>query len=166
MPIVYLGAGSNLGDRLGNLQTALACLRENPALSGLEVSRIYETAPVGYPDQGDFLNCVARVHTDLSPYDVLEICRDIEKRMERVRAIRFGPRNIDVDVLFYDACIINTPNLQIPHPRLHTRKFVLKPMCDLQPDFVHPLLQKSMAQLLAALGDDRQAVEEYVCSGF
>lgn len=163
MPVIYLGTGSNLGNRMVNMQKALALLCDSPRLSGFELSPIYETTPVGYLNQGNFLNGVARAYTDLPPRTVLQMCQDIERQMCRVRTVRFGPRNIDVDLLFYESRVINEADLVVPHPRMYVRKFVLKPMCDLAPDFVHPVLQKSMIELLADLNDDKQIIKEYQC---
>lgn len=163
MPVIYLGAGSNLGNRHKNLQKALSLLKDSPGLADFELSGLYETAPVGFLEQDDFLNGVARAYTNLLPREVLNLCQEVERQLRRERKVRFGPRNIDVDLLFYDNRVIHEGDLIVPHPRAHIRLFVLKPMCDLAPDFVHPVLQKSMAQLLTEFSDTRQSVKEYQC---
>lgn len=163
MHIAYLGLGSNVGDRCANLRKAIALIEDNAWVDTVEVSPIYETAPVDFLEQCRFLNCVLRVYLALSPPQVLDLCQRIEQKMRRIRIIRFGPRNIDVDLLFYDDQKINEPGLEVPHPRAHARLFVLKPMCDLAPDFEHPVLHKSIAQLLAEFNDAAQTAEEFKC---
>lgn len=163
MPLIYLGAGSNLGNRHKNLEKALSLLKDSPGLADFELSKLYETSPVGFLEQDKFLNGVARAYTNMLPREVLNLCQDIERQMRREKKVRFGPRNIDVDLLFYDSRIINEDDFIVPHPRAHIRLFVLKPMCDLDPGFIHPVLQKSMRQLLAEFKDDTQIVEEYKC---
>jgi 2-amino-4-hydroxy-6-hydroxymethyldihydropteridine diphosphokinase len=128
----FLGLGSNLGDRLANLTQAVRAL----ALSGMTVvrtSRVYETAPVG-PPQPDYLNAVAEVETDLSARELLEVCLGVERQMGRVRAERWGPRVIDVDLLTYGRETIDEPGLTVPHPRMHERAFVLAPLLELEAD--------------------------------
>lgn len=163
MALVYLGAGSNLGNRCENLQKALNLLKDSPGISNLTLSKLYETSPVDFREQDKFLNAVARVHTSLLPREVMTLCQDIERGLGRTKTVRFGPRNIDLDLLFYDACIINEADFIVPHPRAHARLFVLRPMCDLEPDFVHPVLQKNMARLVAEFNDASQLIEEYPC---
>lgn len=163
MPAIYLGLGSNLGNRCGNLQKALDLLGGGSGLRDFELSKIYETSPVGFLEQEPFLNCVVKANTSLLPREVLAMCQSIEQQMRRVKTVRFGPRNIDIDLLFYNARVIKDPGVTVPHPRAHLRLFVLKPMCDLAPDFEHPLLQKSMAQLLAEFDNADQLAEEFRC---
>lgn len=163
MLIVYLGVGSNLGNRCENLLKALNLLKESSGVSGFELSKLYETSPVDFLEQDKFLNGVVRIYTNLRPREVLNLCQDIERRLQREKTVRFGPRNIDVDLLFYDSRIINENDFIVPHPRAHVRLFVLKPMCDLDPDFMHPLLQKSMRRLVDEFTDATQTIEEYKC---
>ncbi|HXF57670.1 MAG TPA: 2-amino-4-hydroxy-6-hydroxymethyldihydropteridine diphosphokinase [Actinomycetota bacterium] len=129
----YLGLGSNLGDRLANLQRAVELLGATEGVRVLRSSRVYETEAVG-PPQPDYLNAVAEVETTLPPRGLLEACRSVEERMGRVRGERWGPRVIDVDVLTYGREVVNEPDLAIPHPRMHERGFVLVPLLELEAD--------------------------------
>ncbi len=144
---IYLALGSNLGDRLGNLNTALAALA--PQVRLLAASPIYETPPWGYADQPAFLNQVVEVETDLDPWELLLHLKRIEKQLGRQPSVRNGPRLIDLDILFFSDRIIDLPGIAIPHPRLHERAFVLLPLADLAPNFRHPLLCRRVRQLLA-----------------
>lgn len=134
MATAYLGLGANLGDRLANLQRAVDLLGEVPGLAVARSSRVYETEPVGGPEQPDYLNAVVEVRTDLAPHALLEACLGVEARMGRIRSERWGPRPIDVDVLTYDDRTIDDPDLVVPHPRMHERGFVLIPLAELTAD--------------------------------
>ena len=132
----YLGIGSNLGDRLGYLQLAVDELDGRVGIDVVGVSRVYETAPVGGPAQDSYLNAVVAIDTELEPHDLLRECQRIEARAERVRAERWGPRTLDVDVLLIEGCRIDDPELTVPHPRMWERGFVLAPLRDVAPDLV------------------------------
>jgi 2-amino-4-hydroxy-6-hydroxymethyldihydropteridine diphosphokinase len=132
--IAYLGLGSNLGDRLGTLQAAVDRLGAEDGIRVDASSRVWETAPVGGPEQPDYLNAVVRVETELEPRELLAACRRVESALGRERAERWGPRTIDVDVLLYDARTVDEPDLTVPHPRLAERAFVLLPLMELEPD--------------------------------
>lgn len=132
----YLGLGSNLGDRLAHLQDALDALREVDGLDVVGVSRVYETEPVGGPEQPEYLNAVVAVETDASARELLMLAQALEHAAHRVRGERWGPRTLDVDVLLVGREVVDEPDLVIPHPRLHERAFVLAPLADLAPDLV------------------------------
>lgn len=144
---IFIALGTNLGDRLANLRTALALLA--PALEGVVPSRIYETPPWGYTDQPAFLNMAAQAVTTLGPQELLSTLKQAEARMGREPNFRYGPRLIDLDILFYDDLVLESPPLVIPHPKLHERGFVLVPLMDIAPNFVHPVFKKTIRELLA-----------------
>jgi 2-amino-4-hydroxy-6-hydroxymethyldihydropteridine diphosphokinase len=149
MPTVYLALGSNLGDRSANLRTALAALP--PKVKVQTLSPIYETPPWGVTDQPAFLNMVLRGKTRLTPTNLLKYVKSLETSLGRLPTIRYGPRLIDIDILFYDDLVLDTPELILPHPRLHERAFVLVPLADLAPALVHPRLGKPVRELLRAV---------------
>jgi 2-amino-4-hydroxy-6-hydroxymethyldihydropteridine diphosphokinase len=130
----YLGLGSNLGDRLMNLQAAVDRLRDQDRIRVDVSSRVWETTPVGGPDQPDYLNAVVRVETHLEPRELLAACRLVESALGRVRAQRWGPRTIDLDVLLYGDRAVDDPDLVVPHPRITERAFVVLPLLELDPD--------------------------------
>ena len=138
----FLGLGSNLGDREATLRAAVAAIPDLVA-----VSRVYETDPVGGPDQGRFLNAVVELATERTPRQLLELCRALEAAAERVRVERWGPRTLDVDVLLVGELAVDEADLEVPHPRLWQRRFVLAPLRDLAPELV------SAAAVAAAEGD-------------
>jgi 2-amino-4-hydroxy-6-hydroxymethyldihydropteridine diphosphokinase len=148
---VYLGLGANVGDRLANLRTALARLQTLARLE--EVSSLYETQPQGVTDQPLFFNAVCRVSTGLEPQALLRFLKNLEWEIgRRPGGQPWGPRPIDLDILLYDDRVVNAPELKIPHPRLAERAFVLVPLCELAPEPRHPLLGKTMEELLASVG--------------
>ena len=154
---VYLSLGTNLGARLANLRRAVRLLA--PRVQVTRLSPVYETDPWGHLDQPHFLNQVVEARTDLSPTDLLALGQRIEAELGRVPTFRNGPRSLDIDILFYDDEVIATDDLQVPHPRLAGRSFVLVPLCDLAPGLVHPQLGLSAAQMLAEAG--REGVRPY-----
>lgn len=147
--IAYIGLGSNIGDRFENLTSALRELSEFSTI--LTKSQIYETEPVGYKEQQDFLNMVVKISTNLSPIDLIIRLEEIEHKMGRIKEIVDGPRNIDLDILFFGNEVINSQSLKIPHPRLQNRKFVLQPLSEIAGELIHPVLNKSIQALAAAL---------------
>ena len=152
--MIYIGIGANLGDREKTLQDATGILNEKPEIAIIAASAIYETAPIGVVDQPYFLNAVLQVHTSLSARSLLNCLLAIERKFGRLRETRWGPRTLDLDILLYGDAIINQPGLQVPHPHLHERAFVLVPLCDLKPDLKHPVLGQSIQFLTKSLGRD------------
>ena len=149
MPIVYLGLGSNLGDRLGNLRRAIAELSERAELQAC--SRVYETEPMHLADQPAFLNMAVRMRTALTPAVLLRTAKAIEARLGRTETVRWGPRVIDIDILLYDGMVLEDRDLVIPHPRLAERRFALAPLADVGAAVPHPLERRTVAELLAEL---------------
>jgi 2-amino-4-hydroxy-6-hydroxymethyldihydropteridine diphosphokinase len=135
----YLGLGSNLGDRLAHLQHAIDALAATSGIGLVAVSSVYETAPVGGPEQDDYLNAVVAIDTSLDPHGLLEAAMSVERLEDRVREVRWGPRTLDVDVLLFDDEQIDAPDLVVPHPRMHERAFVLMPLRDVAPERVPTL---------------------------
>ena len=151
MPIAYLGIGSNLGNREENCEQAVELLIKKE-IKLIKRSSLYETEPWGVKEQPAFINMVIKAETILTPEELLNTLKTIESALGRREAIRRGPRIIDLDILFYDDLVINTPELEIPHAGIKDRKFVLKPLSDIAPDKVHPVLKKNMRTLLSELG--------------
>ena len=145
--IAYAGLGSNLGDRQGNLRTALSELGQMPTITVTRVSSLYETAPVGVTEQPEFLNAVAALETSLPAADLLDIFLHLENKLGRVRTFRWGPRVIDLDLLLYGDAQITLPSLTVPHPRLRERAFVLVPLAEIAPEMALPGDQKTVKEL-------------------
>jgi 2-amino-4-hydroxy-6-hydroxymethyldihydropteridine diphosphokinase len=156
---VFIGFGSNLGNRVDFCDRAVTLLSLLPHSQVLAVSSLYETEPVpdaGTPGEGWFLNGVVQIETDVTPKSLLEICREIERSLGRDPGHRSGPRTLDLDLLFYGDRVFQEQDLTIPHPRLHLRRFVLEPLVEIEPALVHPVLKQSVRQLLAQLTDRHQ----------
>jgi 2-amino-4-hydroxy-6-hydroxymethyldihydropteridine diphosphokinase len=150
LKIVYLGLGSNMGDREALLRSALAEL-DRPDLKLRRVSSLYETEPIGFREQAWFLNLAAEFETELFPKQLLLRTRKIEMAMGRRRTIENGPRTIDIDILLYGNAVIQTEELEIPHPRYRDRRFTLAPLAELSPDLRDPVSHRTMAEMLADL---------------
>ena len=138
--LVYIGLGSNLGDSVTTLRSAISALKANPAINNLKTSRVYRSKPIGPQDQPDYWNAAACFDTTLTPHAVLDVLLAIEKQQGRVREkqVRWGARTLDLDVLLYDQITVQTVNLMLPHPYLHQRAFVVYPLLDLNPNLLLP----------------------------
>lgn len=153
--IAYIGLGSNIGNLKDNIETALTFLTEHPDITSVSASSLYETAPLGPVDQSVFLNAVAQVNTSLSVRELFSIVGQAEEKMGREKTGHWGPRTIDLDLLLYDDVVVRDPDLIIPHPQMHLRSFVLKGLCELSPDGVHPVLGRTLRELAQRLnGED------------
>jgi 2-amino-4-hydroxy-6-hydroxymethyldihydropteridine diphosphokinase len=152
MSIVYLALGTNLGDRPANLRAAMEAL--SPEIKVLAESKVYETPPWGYETQPAFLNMAVKCETALEPESLLKRLKQLEVQLGREQSFRWAPRLIDIDILFYNDLILESESLTIPHPRLHERAFVLVPLADIAPDFIHPVLKKTIKELLAGVNMD------------
>ncbi len=155
---VYVGIGSNLGDKLDNCRRAIEVIGSDTRNRLLKCSPFYHTEPVGEKEQDWFVNGVLGVETSLGPRELMDFLLAIEKKMGRVRGERWGPRVIDLDILFFDQKAIREGGLEIPHPRLQERRFVLVPLKDIAPHLVHPLLGKTISQLLAELKKEEKVL--------
>ena len=149
MNLCYLSLGSNMGNREAHLRNAIAQLSTLGLVKSL--SSFYETEPVEFTEQASFLNCAVALETALAPLELMSKLLQIEKNLGRERIQKKGPRTIDIDILLLHDCIMNTPDLTIPHPAMSHRRFVLAPLAEIAPAAVHPVLQKTVRQLLAAL---------------
>lgn len=158
---IYLALGSNLGDRYANLRAAITALP--PAVYVVQESPVYETRPWGYTDQPTFLNMTLKGETALEPVELLQRLKNLETGLGRQPSVRWGPRLIDLDILFYSDLVLETQGLVIPHPHLQERAFVLVPLADLAPDLLHPVFGKSIRDLLA--GVDVSGVKPYEPTG-
>lgn len=164
MSIVYVALGSNLGDRADNLRYARQLLGELPGTQLTGCSHVYETAPVGPIDQRPFLNAAVELNTSLAPIELLDHLQAIEDRCGRVRKERWGPRTIDLDMLLYDDLQMNKDRLILPHPYMHERAFVLKPLADVAPELRLNRFGRTVQELLAAVGE--QGVERVVIANW
>jgi 2-amino-4-hydroxy-6-hydroxymethyldihydropteridine diphosphokinase len=159
MPVhrAYISVGSNLGDSLRNCCRGIDGLCSDGAVHLVAQSPFYRTQPVDYLDQEWFVNAAVLVETALSPQELLDKTQGIQARMGRKSdAIRFGPRILDLDIIFYEDAVIHTPHLVVPHPRMHKRRFVLHPICDIDPSVVHPVLGQTVREILKQLPADDQ----------
>lgn len=159
MDAIVLSLGSNIGDRIENFATAQNLLEER-GLKISQASSYFESEPVGFTDQDQFLNQVIVVETDMTPQELLATCLAVEEKMGRVRVVKNGPRLIDIDLLFYRDEILSEETLLLPHPRIGDRRFVLEPLAEILPDALHPVMNESITEMLHNCEDDH-AVEPY-----
>jgi 2-amino-4-hydroxy-6-hydroxymethyldihydropteridine diphosphokinase len=152
MATIYLSLGANMGKRAENIRRAIEALGTYQ-VQVMRVSRHYETEPVGMREQPWFLNCVLEAETDLQPKRLMDVLLEIERRMGRERQVLKGPRLIDMDILFYGSSVVQAPGLEIPHPRMAERRFVLVPFAEIAPRVRHPVLKKTIGELLRETPD-------------
>jgi 2-amino-4-hydroxy-6-hydroxymethyldihydropteridine diphosphokinase len=157
--IAYIGIGSNLGDKLDQCEKAISEILKVDHHKLLAKSSFFKTQPVGYTSQDWFVNGVIKIETDLEPFDLFRMLKAIESRLGRLKTFRWGPRSIDLDILFFDETEIQTEELQIPHPLIHERQFVLIPLAEIDPGLIHPVIRKTVQELLENLKQD-QGVEK------
>jgi dihydroneopterin aldolase/2-amino-4-hydroxy-6-hydroxymethyldihydropteridine diphosphokinase len=156
--IAYIGIGSNIGDKLKNCEKAISEILRLDRHKLLAKSSLFRTQPMGYTSQDWFVNGVIKIETDLEAHELLQALKTIESQLGREKTLRWGPRTMDLDVLFFDDIEIHNEELQIPHPLIQNRQFVLVPLAEIDRDLVHPILRKTIQQLLSALKED-QGVE-------
>ncbi len=154
----FVGLGSNLGQREKNIAAALNALQATREIEVVQVSSLYETQAEGGPDdQPNYINAVARLSTTLSPARLLAVCQHIEGSLGRKRTIHWGPRTIDLDILAYDRRICGARDLTLPHPMMHRRRFVMEPLAEISPKWVHPVLERSAEEILETIDHDDSA---------
>jgi 2-amino-4-hydroxy-6-hydroxymethyldihydropteridine diphosphokinase len=162
---VWIGFGSNLGNSVEFCRSAFKCLDSRPDCLIRRISPLYKTEPLGDVDQPWFINGVLEIKTSLYPFDLLDVCMDIESKLGRTRLVRWSPRTMDLDILIWENRIINSHELKIPHPQFHLRRFVLTPFHDLCADLNHPLIGLSISQLLHGLKDNLKVFPIHVPKG-
>ena len=161
MEIAYISVGSNMGDREANCRKGIGAVEGHPLVTLTGCSRFYRTQPVDYTDQDWFVNAAIRIETTLAPVDLLNLLQQIEKETGTTpKSVRFGPRILDLDILLYGNHTIDLPDLVVPHPRMDQRRFVLKPLCDIDAHIMHPQKRLTMHDLLAALDETDQQITE------
>ncbi|WP_022668537.1 2-amino-4-hydroxy-6-hydroxymethyldihydropteridine diphosphokinase [Desulfospira joergensenii] len=153
----FLSIGSNKGEKKENLDQAVQCLDQDPFVSVKEVSKFYRTRPQNYADQDWFINAALRIETKAdNPFGLLEILKRIESSLDSAgKAFRFGPRKIDLDIVYFENWILKTALLEIPHPRMHERCFVLRPICDIGADTIHPVFKLKTIELLKTIENEK-----------
>jgi len=162
--IAFICVGSNIGNKLENCKKGVDALIRSDSVTLKAQSLCYKTDPVDYLNQDWFINYVIKIETSLDPFKLLNRLKSIQKDAGRVNdTIRFGPRILDMDIILFDDAVIISENLTIPHPRMHKRRFVLKPVCDIDAEIIHPVFKKNMKYLIDNMDDEEQGIEEYKC---
>ena len=161
-PIAYISIGSNLGDCVGNCIRGMDAIAATEGIELLARSKLFVTEPVDYRDQPWFINAMIKVRTTLAPLELLAVLKEIEREAGRTKQpVRFGPRVLDLDILFYEDMVVNSDVLVLPHPRMHKRHFVLRPFCDIDPTVEHPVYKKNVRELFDMLDEQGQKVRVY-----
>ena len=156
---VFLSVGSNMGDKIAHCRFGISQLASHPEIVVTATSPFYRTAPVDFTDQDWFVNAAFRIVTPLDPVPLLRVTQAVQAAAgQGVKTVRFGPRILDLDIIFYDQVMMNQADLELPHPRMHKRRFVLQPICDIDPQFAHPAFGCSVKDMLENLEDDQQEV--------
>ncbi|MBF0412015.1 MAG: 2-amino-4-hydroxy-6-hydroxymethyldihydropteridine diphosphokinase [Desulfamplus sp.] len=157
---VFISIGSNIGDKYDNCLKGIEYINALPSTKVIDIAHFYKTAPVDYKDQDWFINSALKIETEFDPAALMFNLKNIEQKLGQYeKSVRFGPRILDLDIIFYEDMVIKTDNLTIPHPRMDKRCFVLKPLCDIAPDIIHPVLGSSVENLLKAVqNDDQQTI--------
>ena len=165
MAVVYLSVGANVGDPVANVRFGLEALCAEPDILLTGISKCYRTAPTDYLDQDWFFNLAVRIETQKEPVALLDFLQEVQERCGQfAKAVRFGPRLLDLDILLYETRCIESKRLVLPHPRMAKRRFVLRPLCDIDPMIFHPISGQTVADLLALLPEDEQPMEEVACA--
>jgi 2-amino-4-hydroxy-6-hydroxymethyldihydropteridine diphosphokinase len=154
--VAYIGIGSNVGDAFDNCLQGVMAIISDERVTFVALSSLYRTSPVSPVAQSDFLNGALKIVWRGTPRELLSFMHEVEDGLGRERAVRFGPRTLDLDILFFDDIVLDTPGLTIPHPRLHQRKFTLVPCLEIDPNLIHPRFRRSLAEYLRELGDEQK----------
>jgi len=157
--IAFIGIGSNVGDKISNCERAIAEITQHEGNRLIAQSSLYKTEPIGYTQQDWFINCAIEIETNLTAHELLHVLEGIELSMERKRSFKWGPRIIDLDILFFNQDTIQCEELMVPHPELEKRAFVLVPLCEIAGDYIHPVLKRSISQMVAQLKGE-QGIEK------
>jgi 2-amino-4-hydroxy-6-hydroxymethyldihydropteridine diphosphokinase len=153
--VAYIGVGSNVGDAFENCLQGVIAVIANERATFVALSSLYRTSPVSPVAQADFLNCALKIAWRSTPRELLSFLMKVEAGRGRTRTVRFGPRTLDLDILFFDDLVLDTPGLTIPHPRLHQRKFALVPCLEIDPNLVHPRFRRPLVEYLNEIGDEQ-----------
>ena len=157
--IAFIGIGSNKGDRGKACSDAIFALENLPGCRVIKTSSFYESEPWGYVEQGLFINCAAKIETGADAFTLFLLLQEAERRLGKEKDFLWGPRTIDLDLLFFNQEIINTPELKVPHPFLHQRRFVLEPLAELEPSWMHPVLREPVSALLEQVRDTTKIIK-------